>query len=175
LITLIAMMTTAFATLHFSYFYLRLYADDWPLGGLAHPDLWAPTPALLAVLASAGAQWAAYRSFRAGQPRKAGALQALALGLGLAFLGGLVTTIAQAPFAMALNAYTSLFHALEAMLAIVTLPGLVMLGATLPRLWGPDQGGAVPPQLQITTHFWLAVAAMALMNFVVVQLSPYVI
>jgi cytochrome c oxidase subunit I+III len=175
LITLIAMIATAFATLYFSYFYLRLYADSWPLGGLPRPDLWAPTPAMLAVLASAGAQWAAYRSFKTGQPRKAGGLQALALGLGLAFVGGLVTTIAQAPFAMPLNAYTSLFHTLEAMLVIVTLPGLVMLGATLPRLWGPDQGGAVPQQLQITTHFWLAVAAVALVNFAVVQLSPYVI
>jgi cytochrome c oxidase subunit I+III len=175
LITLIAMIATAFATLYFSYFYLRLYAEAWPTDGLPRPELWTPTAAVVALGASAAAQWGSARWFKAGDARRAGVLQALALGLGASFLAGLVTTIAQAPFAIHTNAYTSVFHTLEALLTLVATAGVAMLGVTLPRLWGPDQGGAAPQQLEIATHFWLAVAALGAATYGVVQLSPYVL
>lgn len=174
---LIATLGTVFATLFYSYFYIRLFSPQWPQGGLPLPPWIGPLLVYGPLPASAGCLFWAMRSFQGGRKRSAQTGLALALALGLGFLALHFYELSRLPFAPWTHAYGSLFHVISWCLDLVALAGLGLLGAALVRLRreAGDREGFMGLQMQITALFWYFVTVAGLFVFATLYVSPHVL
>jgi heme/copper-type cytochrome/quinol oxidase subunit 3 len=132
---LIVIESTLFIALIVSFFYLRSYSPQWPIGGIGPPELLLPTiGTVLLVLSSLPAYWADHRG-------REGDLRSLKIGLSIglvligAFLGLKIYEYSNVGYSWSTNAYGSVvffiigFHTTHVMALV--LKTVVMLAAAM--------------------------------------------
>lgn len=166
----------AFGALVYSYFYLRLFSSEWPQGELARPDILFPA---LAVALAAGASAAVFRAgrmFRDGN--RAASIRPLMLAVGAAAGSVLlfVIDLFRVPFGPDTNAYASAFWVISFVAALTLAVGIAFLASGLALARGKDwPERAIAPALEVTRLVWHFAAAVVLISFLVLQVSPYVL
>lgn len=170
---LVATETTIFGSLIATYFYLRVNATEWPMGGIADPQpLW---PAILtgALVATSVPMFFAASAAIRGRARAAWALALLALVVQVAYLAIQILLFTQDldTFAPSQNAYGSIYYTL-----LAVHHGHVLVGIAL-TLWivGLVAIRGLSPYRVTTVRnvalYWHFVNAMAVL-VVLTQLSP---
>jgi len=177
LMFMLAVLGWSFGTLFYSYFYLRLYSPKWPQGGLPLPEYLSPGLAYFAIPLSAGAgAWAHFSSLRG---RKRACVLGLAAGsvLLVLFLALHAHHLFQIEFTPQTNAYGSIFFVLNWAMDVVALIGLGLASAALVRARqeGEHWQTFLKLHLQMNAHYGYFAAAMAILAYAVLYLSPYVI
>lgn len=177
LVFLMAVLGWSFGTLLYSYFYLRLYSAEWPQGGLPLPGLLLSGGLFAIIGLAAGACGGAWYAFRRGHKRlcmiglaAGSALLALFLLLHLYHLG-------QQGFTPQTNAYGSIFFVLSWAMDGLALIGLGLAGTALVRAW--QEVGHwrlyLALHVQMTAHYGYFAAAVAVVVYATLYLSPYAI
>jgi cytochrome c oxidase subunit I+III len=177
LLFLIAVLAWCFATLLYTYFYLRLYSETWPQSDLPLPELVAPALHHVVTLIAGLAGGAAWFRFRRGHRRQAIAGLATASVLQFAFLVLHFREQAALPFSPQTNAYGSVFYLMSwgfDVLAIIAL-GLTATGAI--RLWNEREHWESFTALhtQMAAHFGYFVAVMAMIVYATLYVSPHLL
>ena len=113
-----------YATVFFAYFYLRLYSDAWPQGGISLPELALPAATGVLLLLSAWPAFAATRAIRRGNTRGLSNWLGVSVLLGAGFLGLHIWNVARAGFVPALNGYATVFHAIAGLVTLMTVLAL---------------------------------------------------
>jgi heme/copper-type cytochrome/quinol oxidase subunit 3 len=170
----LAIAATALGALLFSYFYLRLYATQWPQDGLPLPEV-MPALAMFAVLAASALpqSWGARAVDRLSRGR-------LLLGLGgalaaqVAFLAGQAALLSMVPFPAAANAYASIFWVLHVALAVLVALGAAWNVGTLGRCFRRLEDGRPTTRLmlEIATLLGNFAAAAGVVVWVTLYASP---
>jgi cytochrome c oxidase subunit I+III len=178
MVSLLAVLFTFLAALIFSYFYLRLYSDQWPQFNLSQPELAGPLIALGLIMAGGAAQvlslWARWRDNRPWVVLGAGA----AVVLGLCFVAVELYNLMGTPFSFTANAYASIFHAINGFLVLLVISGVAMQAGTLLRLLRRGEPLGNPRLLiwlQNTELFWFFAVAAVVMGFLTTYLVPHVL
>jgi heme/copper-type cytochrome/quinol oxidase subunit 3 len=177
LLFLMAVLGWSFGTLLYTYFYLRLYSTEWPQGNLPLPELVRPALLYAAIPLAAGACGAAWYFFRWGM--KLGCVRLLAVGCILMslFLAFHAHQLSQAGFTPQTNAYGSIFFVLSWGVDVLVLIGLGLAGTALVRTWREDQHWRIflTLHMQMTAHYGYFAAAVAVVVYGTLYLSPYAI
>ncbi len=172
---LLAVIGTIFGVLYYSYFYLRLYSEAWPQDGIAKPDYLRPLGFYISVVL-------ACILFKfAGRAQRRNRLNS-ALGFGgasLAFLAigllGLIGMSMSAPFSHQVNAYGSSFHVTLWHLAALVFAACGFVAVAIVRLLKSSQKllrGYVTLQMEITGMFLSFTAAVAILGYLILFMSP---
>ena len=129
MVTLIATEAMVFALLLFSYFYLRAQSSAWPLGGIAKPDLFAPSIRTVLLLGSSIPVHVAERAIKRGNRRRMLVAFGIAWVMAAAFLVGHFVEYADLwdKFRPSTNAYGSLFYSITMLHAIHLIVGMTMV------------------------------------------------
>ena len=172
---MLAVLTTVFGALIYSYFYLRLYSDQWPQADLPLPQL-DFAPLIFALLAGGGVALAfSSRGWRRGSRPAVLFGLAAAIALGLGFIAGLIWLLLAEPFLPSANAYASIFFTLHGFVLLVTLTGISLLIGVLIRVIGKDEPFSAPRLmlwLQNSEMLWYFAVAAGLAGFAITYLVP---
>lgn len=177
MISLLAVLFTAFGALFFSYFYLRLYSEQWPQAGLPRPT-WSGWLMVLGLLAAAGlaqglATWARIRHH--SRSLKIGL--ALATVLGLGFLLGQAALLARSPFAPTANAYASIYFTLHGFVMLMVVCGMALQAGCFTRLVRKAEPLHHPRLilwLQNTDLFCYFTVALGVITFLITGVVPHI-
>jgi cytochrome c oxidase subunit III len=174
MILLILIEVVLFASLIVSYFYLRFYAPEWPLGGISQPDLLLPSiSAVILFISSAPMYWA-------DSNIKKGNVRNLKIGLALSFVLGAIFLVLKAieyfgyDYNWATNAYGSItwtiagFHSAHVM--SVLLKVAVVFTAASQGYFSEERNLGV----RINGLYWHFVVAIWVPLFFTLYLSHYV-
>jgi heme/copper-type cytochrome/quinol oxidase subunit 3 len=177
LLFLMGVLGWGMATLVYSYFYLRLYSDQWPQEGLPKPGPWLPAAAYAFLAVAAGLVWWARSRFRRAD--RSGyqlglTLAVLAVGV---FLGLHIYTETQFPFSWETNAYGSIFYLMEWSLDAVVLVGLGLVATAAARAWALDEHWREVQELhaQLAHHYSVFLVGLGAVVFATLYVSPYVL
>jgi heme/copper-type cytochrome/quinol oxidase subunit 3 len=176
-IGLIVVLATTAATFIYSYFYIRLYSEHWPQGGIETQRLVWPAVAYGLLLLAAGAQFVASRSWRDRRHRPMRIALSAAAGLATAFTVMQTVALLRLNFTLQANAYASLFYLITGMMLLYALTAASCNVTVLVRdLCAPDD----PPEartlhLQVVALITSFLAALAVVIFATLYVSPYVI
>lgn len=170
---LILLLSTALITLIFSYFFLRLENQQWPLGNLPLPQFWAPVIGAVLLIANIPVmRWSLQQIRNERQGR-------LRLGLAVGFvltagaLGLLIYDFAVAPFDWRVNAYGSIYWALGAFLMLLLLIGLGISLFTQFWSWKGIYSVRRHVAVENTVLYAYAITAWWIATTAVLYLSPY--
>src|SRR5690606_8037886 len=130
----LSIIGSAFAALFYSYFYIRLFSEQWPQEGLPRPELWLGGAAYLALMGAGGCQRWALNRFRIDDSAGARIRYAAAMVIAAAYLGMQVWDWSELNFTHQTNAYGSLYFVISGTLALMVLVGLALTGSVLLRL-----------------------------------------
>lgn len=168
----IATEAMLFAALLSSYFYVRFGATEWPLGGIEPQELLLPSIGTALLLSSSvAAHWGEVGA-RRGETWRLRLGLALAVTLGLGFLGIQAHEYASSPFGPSANAYSSLFFGITGFHGLHVLVGVGMLLAVGSVAWRTDRFGPerhLPVRLAIL--YWHFVDVVWLFVFSSLYLS----
>ena len=166
-----------FALLLFSYFYLRAGAGEWPLGGIAKPELMTTgVRSLLLFASSATISWGE-RGLRRGNQRRLQIGLVATIVLAIVFLAGHVVEMIELPaeFTWRTNAYGSLYYTITNFHAAHLVIGLVMLSfglvAARRGLYRPDRHLG----LQVVSIYWHFVDVVWVFVFASLYLVPHLL
>lgn len=169
----------AFIVLYHSYFYIRLFAEEWPQDNLPLPDLIVPGLAFAALIAATGPQVLARRMVMRKRRLAAQALLPLGFALAAGFLGLHFWTYIGLEFTPQTNAYSSLVHVISWFIWLQTLIGMGMNVAAQMRIARtPEEHllrDILPLRMQILAQYWWFTAAVAVATYAVLYISPYII
>ena len=162
MIVLVAIGTIS-AAFVYSYFYLRLGADSWPLPGTELRSLGLPTVAVAAALAGLAAAPTSAR------PRP---LVILAAGAGLVALTVQLVALLDSGYAIDANAYEALVITIEALSAVVLASALALRLAAV-VLARPD---ARPEGLRDADGaLWIGALGLWVALWVLLHVAPRVV
>jgi cytochrome c oxidase subunit I+III len=173
---LVTILGTAMGSLVYSYFYLRLYSEQWPQDGLALPELMASGIGYALLLVSAGVQVWVSRSFRRETMRGViGGLVGIVL-LGLGFIGLVVWALVKEPTLPTDNAYTSALFVINWMMLGYAAVGVAVTALALPRLvwWPSDDARRLRVHLEVAELLWWFVVGAGVVAFGTTYVSPHV-
>jgi cytochrome c oxidase subunit I+III len=172
--TLIILGTCVGAMLY-SYFYIRLYSDQWPQGAIQPPDLALPTVIYALLAITSASLYFANRSFRLGQPLAIQAGFTTSLLLGTIFLVVKTYLITQIEFSHQENAYASLFYLFMAYIWLQVAVGLVLLAAAQIRIWKEhaDREGFMKLHMQVTGLYWHYTVVAGVIVYATLYLTPH--
>ena len=171
----ITILAIAAITLVFSYFYIRLDAEVWPLGGLDRPGLLLPSLGTAILLLGSGAMIWAVRGIQAGRQGRLKAGLAATSVLGGAFIALQAYDLARTPFSWTTNAYGSLFYVLGAFPIITVLAGLGIMSVTQLWAWLGHYTGERYTAVANAAIYWHAgVVGLWVVILATLYLSPYV-
>lgn len=174
----LVVLLTVLGALVFSYFYLRLYSQHWPQGGLPLPQLSSAAP-IFGLLAVAGvAQICSAWGWR--RHRRSVLIGGLAASVffGFGFILAQVRSLAAEPFLPSTNAYGSIFFTLNGYVLLLTLVGTCLLIGTLARVLRKDEPLSNPRLvlwLQNSEMFWFFCVFCGLCGFLVIYLVPHLL
>lgn len=175
MVGLITIEAVLFISLIVSYFYLRFYAPEWPLGGISKPDLLLPSIGALILLASSGPMYWADSSIKKGNVRNLKIGLALSFVLGTIFLVLKVIEYSGYDYNWATNAYGSItwtivgFHAAHVL--TVMLKVIVVFAAAVRGYFSEHRNLGV----RINGLYWHFVVVVWIPLFFTLYLSHYVL
>lgn len=177
LMFLLAVLGWALGTLFYSYFYLWLYSPEWPQGGLPLPAYVLPGLVYFAIPLSAAAGAWAQVSFRRGSKRACAWGLTTGSVLLVLFLALHVYHLAQIEFTPQTNAYGSIFFVLSWAMDLVALIGVGLASTALVRIRLESEHWQLYLKLhvQMSVHYGYFAAAVAILAYAVLYLSPYVV
>ena len=174
MVGLITVEAVLFGSLIVSYFYLRFYAPEWPIGGIAKPSLLLPSIGLVLLLVSSGPMFWADASIKRGNVRNLMVGLALSFVLGVAFLTLKFVEYSGYDYNWATNAYGSItwtivgFH--SAHVITVLLKVAVVFTAAARGYFSAERNLGV----RINGLYWHFVVAVWIPLFFTLYLSHYV-
>ncbi len=175
MIGLIVIEAVFFISLIVSYFYLRFYAPEWPLGGISKPDLLLPSIGALILLTSSVPMYWADASIKKGNVRNLKIGLALSFVLGVAFLALKFVEYSGYDYNWATNAYGSItwtivgFH--SAHVITVLLKVAVVFTAASQGYFSAERNLGV----RINGLYWHFVVVVWIPLFFTLYLSHYVL
>jgi cytochrome c oxidase subunit I+III len=169
---------TILGGLIYSYYYIRLYSDQWPQMGISKPALTAPAIAY-AVLVAGGFMQVFNLWARKSRRRRIlmGGLAAVAI-LGLAFIAAELWNLLTLPFGPTGSAYGSIFFTLNGFILLTALTGVFLVGGTLLRMVQLKESPESPRLtlwLQNCEIFWFFTTVAAILAFFSSYVTPYVL
>jgi cytochrome c oxidase subunit I+III len=175
---MVAIFFTVLAALIYSYYYLRLYSDQWPQMGLPLPELTGPVAAYAALgfsgLAHIFNVWA--RMHRRRSLLIAG--MAAVLSLGLIYCAVETANLIALPFRPSANAYASIVFALNGFVILMVLTAAALLAGSLiriVRLKEPLDNPRLELWLQNSELLWFFAAAAGILTFFTTYMTPYIL
>lgn len=177
MVGLLTIIGSVFAALFYSYFYIRLFSDQWPQEGLPRPELWLGGAAYAAVLGAGYCQRWGLNHFRNLNPSGARVRCWVTVVLAITYLGMQTWDWSDLNFTHQTNAYGSLYYVLSGALALLVLVGIALTGSVLVRIGrnNPLDHTHVLLHQEITTLFWTVSAVIAALVFATLYLSPYLL
>lgn len=173
---LMAVLGWCVGTLLYTYFYLQLYSKEWPQGDLPMPE---PIQAALVfgfVPCAAVACCAAWRGM--SRTRRSPGLIGLAAGcfLLVLFLTMHMQLLNRLRFSPQTNAYGSVFFLLNWAMDMVVVIGLGLAASAVIRLWkeGEHWQMFLKLHVQMATHYCYFAAAVAVVIYATLYVSPFV-
>jgi cytochrome c oxidase subunit I+III len=170
---LILLLGIALTSFLFSYFYIRIENDVWPLGNIALPNLLWPAIGTILLLINGGLlRWAA----RQLQHEKLGPVR-LGLGLGFALelgtLGTLLYDFSRLGYDWQVNAYASLMYIIGGFLMLVLITGIGVNLFTQYWSWRGIYSAERKVAVENTALYWTAVIFFWLVTVGVLYVSPH--
>jgi cytochrome c oxidase subunit I+III len=170
----LAVLFTILGALIYSYFYLRLYSEQWPQTGLPLPQL---SGSLIAYGLLAAAAVAMVFSSRAWRRERRSALNfglTVTILLGLGFVVGELISLLVEPYGPRANAYASIFFILNGFILLLAMTGISLLMGTLVRLAGdePLSNPNLVLWLQNSEMLWYFTVVVGLAVFLITYLAP---
>ncbi len=177
MVGLLSIVGSAFAALFYSYFYIRLFSEQWPQEGLARPNLWLGGAAYAALIGTGLTHRWALSRFRDDDQRGARMRYAAALAIAAVYLGLQIWDWLEQDFTHQTNAYGSLYFVLSGTLALMVLVGLMFTGSVVLRVGRSDPRDHIhlTLHLEVTTLYWTAAAVIAALVFATLYLSPHLL
>jgi len=177
MVCFIAVVGVMFATMVFSYFYLRLFSEQWPQEGLPLPGFRLAIPAYAMLLGASVAGILSWRAVNAWKPGVGLWLSAAAASGGVGFVVLLIVELAGVPFRADSNAYGSVFHVTSWMLIPVAFLAVALAVVAALGLRGIRRPNERAPWLrvQLAALFWGLTAVVGLMTFFTLYVSPYLL
>ena len=166
-----------FATLAYTYFYLRLFSSEWPQGSLPVPALGLSTVAFGAlVLAVAPAIWS-IRALRGENLKHAGLALALTALMAVSFIVIQLVDLSGLSFSPQTNAYASIYFLLNWATIASAGVGVILAIAALiaTRNETAQTPGPLALQVEVVALYWRFVAVAALFVFAIVYIAPRVL
>jgi cytochrome c oxidase subunit 3 len=171
---LIVIEITVFGSLIISFFYLKMFSAEWPMGGVGRPDLLLPTIGTVLLLMSAvPAYWGDHRG-RKGDLRSLRIGLAIGLVLIATFLGLKIYEYGNAGYSWDTNAYGSVvffiigFH-MSHVMALILKTGIVLAAATRGHFNKQRTVG-----IQTNGMYWYFVVIVWLPLYFTLYLSHYI-
>ena len=178
MLSLLAVLFTLLGALVYSYFYLRLYSDQWPQAGLPAPDPTAPSAALSMIAAGAMAQVFAAR----GRLRnRLAAIRwgiAVSIALGSGFVAVEVADLIRTPFLPTANAYASIYFTLSGFSILIVFSAVAFQVGALARLIArrePLDKPRLRLWLQNSEMLWFFALGAAVVALLTTRLVPHVL
>jgi len=172
---LILILWTALASFLFSYFYIYLENNEWPLGNIPLPHLTLISTSTALLLISGGTVYWGVRGIRAGSNHRLAIGLAIALLLGAAALGIQIFDYTQLDFRWDTNAYGSVFYLLGFNALSVLAGGLLINGLTQFWAWRGKYTARRHVMAENTMLYWFSSIGLWLISFGVIYLAPYFI
>jgi cytochrome c oxidase subunit I+III len=175
---MIAILFTVLGALIYGYFYLRLYAEQWPQMGLPLPAWGAPFILYSILIAGGIVQVFNIRARR--HDRRGPLIRGLSAVMiaGLIFFAGKLLNLLGLPYSPTTSAYGSIFYTLNGFVLLLVLTGVLFIGATLTRVVRSKEPLSTPRLtlwLQNSELFWFFTAAAGVLTFLTTYVSPYVL
>jgi cytochrome c oxidase subunit I+III len=176
-VSLVGVLASAFGAVYVSYYYIRLFSEQWPQNEVPMPDLVFGSAGVATMIAAAAAfWWGSRRVFDRPAPARAGV--AVGVLLAVAFLVLKTVELATLGYPHDLNAYASLFYVLTWMTMLVVIVGVIMqamfIGRIRPDLNEP-RTRLLRQQVEITGLIWYFCAAAILVTLLVLYGTPYIL
>jgi cytochrome c oxidase subunit I+III len=172
MITLIGICTGLF---EFTYFYIRLRNDEWPLANIPLPGLILPAIGTVAMVGVALAmRWAKRRIAEGNLPGLRIAL-AVTLVLGAIAAGAVFYDLRQAPFDHTISPYGSVYWTLAIFLIAILLGGLGQNLFTQVWSWFGRYSAREHIAVDIGALYWYAAVVYWFIVAGTLYVSPYVI
>jgi cytochrome c oxidase subunit III len=175
MVGLITIELTVFSALIVSYFYLRFYASEWPLGGIKQPDMLLPVINLVVLTVSSIPVHFADKGIQEGNVRR------LKIGLSMGFVLGVIFLVLKVveyggyDYNWSTNAYGSIvwtitgFH--SAHVFTLLLKTVVVLTAAWRGYFSEERNLGV----QVNGLYWHFVVIIWLPLFATLYLSHYIL
>lgn len=178
LVGFLAVLFTVLGALIFSYFYLRLYSQQWPQGGIPLPQLSSTAP-IFALLAGAGVAliFSAW-GWRHQRRTMLGVGTAASILLVIIFIFMQIRSLAAEPFLPSTNAYGSIFFTLNGYVLLLALVGVCLLIGTLARVIRRKEPLSEPRLvlwLQNSEMFFFFSVFAGLFSFLILYLVPHLL
>ena len=170
-----AIELAVFIALYSSYLYIRVGVPEWPMDGIAPPDLLWPSLASLPFLASAGPVWWAHRGIRTGDRRRLMLGVLLGMALAGAALALLAIDYAGLPFGPSTNAYGSLFWTIGGVHIAHVAALLCLAAGVLLLTWRGHFTAERTGGVECMAIFWYLVVALWVPTFATLYVAPYVL
>jgi cytochrome c oxidase subunit I+III len=170
----ITIVSSAFGALFYTYFYLRLFSQEWPQGDATAPPLLIGGIAYGALIAGAASQVLATRLFERGLRRYAQLIGVGAVALGAVFLGASLFDLDNFDAAPWESAYGSAVHVLAFAMALATGVGVALSiawQARVPR-GHESERASLTLHAQVAGLWWRFLAAVGVLTFVTLYLGP---
>jgi len=165
---------SSFFALIYSYFYIRLFAPQWPPAETPHPWSWVTVAGLLAVVA---ATWAARRLSKNVNSfdtiSKVMMMTAVTLA-GLVYLSLQVWDWCDTGFTPSQNAYTSLYFVITGVSMLLAIIATSFSGSAAVRMLTSrnDPKASIKLHIEIVALLWTFLVVVVATTFGVVYLTP---
>ncbi len=170
---LILILWIALFCFHFSYFFLRVQHEVWPLDNLPLPNWSLAALSTGLMLLSGGTVLWAVRGIRGGSNVRLALGLFVTFGLGAAAVAVQVYDYLQLTFDWQTNAYGSLFYIVGGYAIVVTLGGLLINALTQFWAWRGQYTAQRHVMAENTTLFWYSAIALWIVVYGVLYGAPY--
>lgn len=174
----IVILFMVLTTFQFSYYYLRLYSQQWPQDGLPLPDLTRPIIASIILGSGAIIQLVNWWNHRKGRRKVLVLGLSITTLLGIGFISLLIYSMTKVPFAITANAYASIFFTLNAFAIVSVVTSVTMQIAVVWRILKKKESLETPRLvlwLQNNGMLWYFAIFNGLATLFTTYLSPYVL
>ncbi len=174
MVTFLSILAMSLVALVYAYFYIRLYSPQWPPAGVSEPSRLMFTLSYGLLVVSAPALMWANRSFNRGYENQIQFSMTCVLLLAAAFLATNVYAVIDYGVSINESAYGSLFGLLSVYPWLLVVVGALLLINAQTRAWSEfrDTQGHMAMQMQVTSLYWYATVAAAVVIFGTLILSP---